>query len=230
MSETPDGSAKRYRSSRGPLLRPAPLRHAVFDALVEMIISRELEPGEHLGEKELAALLGVSRQPVREAFQQLQAEGWVDLRPGQGAFVHRPTRTEADDLLSVRAVLERESARRAAASCTDAQVTRLWELWDEGSKTAAARDVEAMVAANEAVHSAIMEIAGNEVLAELSRLVGRRVRWYYLPIALARGDDSWSEHAGIIQAIADHDERRAEALMAAHTERTRTQAQTDVAG
>jgi len=51
---------------RPPLERPARLRQAVYDVLVEMIIARELEPGEHLVEYELAAHLGVSRQPVRE--------------------------------------------------------------------------------------------------------------------------------------------------------------------
>ena len=46
-----------------PIERPAPLRQAVFDALVEMIITRELEPGQHLVEKDLAASLGVSAAP-----------------------------------------------------------------------------------------------------------------------------------------------------------------------
>lgn len=87
----------------GPPLveRPAPLRQAVFEALVEMIITRELEPGQHLVEKDLAAALGVSRQPVREALQRMHTEGWVDLRPALGAFVHIPTEAEADQLLSL---------------------------------------------------------------------------------------------------------------------------------
>jgi DNA-binding GntR family transcriptional regulator len=105
--EEPSFGKKRAdgRAERRPVARPVPLRHAVFDAILEMIISRELKPGEHLGEGELAEHLGVSRQPVREAFQQLQAEGWVDLRPGQGAFVHSPTEKEVNDLLAVRSML-----------------------------------------------------------------------------------------------------------------------------
>src|SRR4051812_39039814 len=68
--------------------RPAPLRQAVYEALVELIVNRTLMPGQHLVEVELAEYLGVSRQPVREELQRLQTEGWVDLRPAQGAFVH----------------------------------------------------------------------------------------------------------------------------------------------
>src|SRR3954452_12837597 len=94
------GAATRRRA---PVIeRPAPLRQAVFDALVEMIITRELEPGQHLVEKDLAASLGVSRQPLREALQRMHAEGWVDLRPALGAFVHIPTESEADELLGAR--------------------------------------------------------------------------------------------------------------------------------
>jgi DNA-binding GntR family transcriptional regulator len=206
---------------RGPVVRPAPLRQAVFDALVELIISRALKPGAHLGEGELAEMLGVSRQPVREAFQQLHSEGWVDLRPGQGAFVHSPTEKEADDLLAVRTLLEAESARRAAALRTDEDVAHLWELWETGKKAVAAEDLEQMVGANAALHAYLMGIGDNAVLTELSGLVDRRVRWHFTPVAAARGSASWDEHAELIRAIADGDGDRAAAIMREHTERTR---------
>lgn len=220
MSELTAGSGA-ARGRAVPVARPAPLRHAVFDALVELIINRSLLPGEHLREGELAQQLGVSRQPIREAFQQLHAEGWVDLRPAQGAFVHQPTEKEADDLLATRTLLEAESARRAAALRTDSDIVRLWELWKGGVDAVKAQQSEAMVSANAAFHDHIMLIANNSVLAELSRLVSRRVRWYYTPIAHLRGQDSWDEHAELIRAVTDQDEARAAELMAAHTERTR---------
>jgi DNA-binding GntR family transcriptional regulator len=215
------GRSDGARLLRGPVERPAPLRHAVFDALVDLIISRQLEPGEHLREGDLAEQLGVSRQPVREAFQQLHAEGWIDLKPGQGAFVHSPTDWEADDLLAVRSLLEAESARRAAAARTDDDVAALWALWKAGKDAVAGGDLETMLEANVAMHDYIMGIAENRVLAELSRLVDRRVRWYYRPIARQRSQDSWDEHAEVIRAIADGDEERAFKVMKAHTEHTR---------
>ncbi|WP_208617141.1 GntR family transcriptional regulator, partial [Streptomyces canus] len=98
------------------LERPGPLRDRVYGALLELITTRALQPGQHLVESELAGHLGVSRQPVREALQRLNTEGWVDLRPAQGAFVHEPTDEEADQLLTVRTLLEAEAARLAAAN------------------------------------------------------------------------------------------------------------------
>ncbi|MDX3078183.1 GntR family transcriptional regulator [Streptomyces sp. NPDC088354] len=203
------------------LERPGPLRERVYEALLELIITRALSPGQHLVETELAGHLGVSRQPVREALQRLNTEGWVDLRPAQGAFVHEPTEEEADQLLVVRALLETEAARLAAANAGAEGLERLDELCATGEAAVEADDVDAVVAANAALHAYVMELAGNAVLAELSRQVDRRVRWYYTPVARQRGKQSWIEHRELIRAIADRDAARASEVMRAHTEQTR---------
>ncbi|MCP2169340.1 GntR family transcriptional regulator [Goodfellowiella coeruleoviolacea] len=223
------GSPSGRRRGRGALgsspvqrvQRPAPLRQAVYDALVELIINGTLKPGQHLVELELAELLGVSRQPVREALQRLQTEGWVDLRPAQGAFVHLPTEAEADQLLGVRSVLETYSARLAAQQADAQDVERLWELQREGERALADDDVDGLVSTNARLHAFITELSGNAVLAELIALVDRRVRWYYTPIARPRGHDSWAEHAELIRAIAAGDADTASQVMNRHTERTR---------
>jgi DNA-binding GntR family transcriptional regulator len=203
------------------LERPGPLRDRVYGALLELITTRALQPGQHLVESELAGHLGVSRQPVREALQRLNTEGWVDLRPAQGAFVHEPTDEEADQLLTVRTLLEAEAARLAAANAGSAGVAVLEELCAQGESAVAADDVDAAVALNARLHATIMELAGNAVLAELAGQVDRRVRWYYTPIARQRGQQSWIEHRELIAAIADRDEQRATAVMRQHTEHTR---------
>ncbi|GED89446.1 GntR family transcriptional regulator [Streptomyces sp. NPDC091412] len=203
------------------LERPGPLRERVYEALLELIITRVLKPGQHLIETELAGQLGVSRQPVREALQRLNTEGWVDLRPAQGAFVHEPTEDEADQLLVVRGLLEAEAARLAAAGAGGEAPARLRELCEEGERALRSDDVDAVVAANAAFHAYVMELAANSVLAELSAQVDRRMRWFYTPIARARGEHSWREHRELIDAIEAGDEQRAQRLMRAHTEQTR---------
>ena len=203
------------------LERPGPLRDRVYEALLELITTRALRPGQHLVESELAGHLGVSRQPVREALQRLNTEGWVDLRPAQGAFVHEPTEEEADQLLTVRTLLEAEAARLAASNADGAGVEALEEILAEGLKAVDADDVDAAVALNALFHAKIMELAGNAVLAELAAQVDRRVRWYYTPVARQRGGQSWIEHRELIAAIAAHDEQLATRLMREHTEHTR---------
>lgn len=200
--------------------RPTPLRQAVYDALAEMIASGSLKPGQHLVESELAEYLGVSRQPIREALQRLQGDGWVELRPAYGAYVHTPTAEEVDQLLGVRSVLESYSAREAAVHRTEASLARLWELYEAGVAALAEDDERTLVDANTAFHAGIVEIAGNKVLAELIAQVQRRVRWYYTPIARPRGKEAWNEHAALIHAISDGDAATAEQMMRRHTERT----------
>lgn len=203
------------------LERPGPLRERVYETLLELITTRALRPGQHLVESELAGHLGVSRQPVREALQRLNTEGWVDLRPAQGAFVHEPTEEEADQLLSVRALLEAEAARLAAANSGETGIAALEELCAKGEQAVAADDVDLAVATNAAFHAKVMELAGNVVLAELAGQVDRRVRWYYTPVARQRGTRSWIEHRELIAAISSRDERRATEIMRSHTEQTR---------
>lgn len=214
-------AAPARRATRPPLERPTPLRERVYEAIAEMIVTRELQPGEHLVESELASDLGVSRQPVREALQRLQTEGWVDLRPGHGAFVHVPTDEEADQLLAVRAILESESARLAAMHATAEQLEELHALQRAGEEAVAADDQAGMVAANTALHAHVVAMSGNLVLADFIASVARRVRWYYLPIARSRGKDAWDEHAGILAAIEEKDSRGAANQMRQHAERTR---------
>ncbi len=200
--------------------RPAPLRQAVYDALAELIASGSLKPGQHLVESDLAELLGVSRQPIREALQRLQGDGWVELRPAYGAYVHTPTPDEVVQLLGVRSVLEAYSAHEAALHATEQHIARLWELQEAGVAALAADDERALVATNADLHEYIVQVSANRVLVELISQVERRVRWYYTPIARPRGKEAWNEHADLIRAIEARDGDLAERLMREHTERT----------
>src|SRR5215469_13822517 len=200
--------------------RPAPLRQAVYDALAELIANGTLQPGQHLVESDLAEYLGVSRQPIREALQRLQGDGWVELRPAHGAFVHTPTEEEIVQLLGVRSVLEAYSAHGAAQHAITADVARLRELQAAGEAALAADDQRSLVDANAAFHGCIVQVCGNKVLADLISQVERRVRWYYTPIARPRGKEAWNEHNTLISAIEGRDADLAEQLMRTHTERT----------
>ncbi len=205
-----------------PVRRPLPLRQSVYEALVELVIAGRLSPGQHLVETDLARQLGVSRQPVRESLHRLQAEGWVDLRPNQGAFVHIPTDQEVDELLDVRELLEGETARLAARSVTAEQIANLRLICKSGDDAISAGDTGLFVAVNNDFHAELAKIAGNVVLAELSDIVGRRARWYYRIVAPMRGPESCAEHRDMVGALESRDEERAAKFARRHVERTRT--------
>src|SRR5215470_8606271 len=209
------GVDREGRAMIRPVERPVPLRQSVYEALAELVIAGLLTPGQHLVETELAGQLGVSRQPVREALHRLEAEGWVDLRPNQGAFVHVPTIEEVDQLLDVRELLEVETARLAS------QVTRLQAICRDGEAAVAAGESESFVTLNNSFHAAIAEIAGNAVLAELSAVVGRRARWYYRLVAPVREHESCAEHLAMVEAVESGDGEQAAKVARSHVERTR---------
>ena len=213
----PGGSAGLLR----PVTRPVTLGQSVYEALVEQVVAGRLRPGQHLVETELARQLGVSRQPVREALHRLQAEGWIKLRPNEGAFVHVPTGQEVDELLDVRELLEAEAARLAAQKAAPSQVARLRAICREGEAAVKNSDAQRFVAVNTDFHAALADIARNTILAGLAEIVIRRARWYYRLVAPSRMRESSAEHLGIAEAIAEADGERAGERARAHIERTR---------
>jgi DNA-binding GntR family transcriptional regulator len=200
-----------------PLDRPGPLRSQVRDALIELIISRELAPGEHLVEADIAGQLQVSRQPVREALQALQSDGWVDLRQGRGAFVHDPTVAEVDEVFAVRTLLEQQSAGLAARNATAADVEALRTICYQGRATLTDGDADRLVLLNASFHRQVSELSGNRILGEFIASLDRRVRWYFTEIAMTRGAVSWDEHDELCDALAANDSERAAKVMHAHT-------------
>ncbi len=209
-----------------PVNRAAPLRVQVAGTLRELIVSGRLERGRHLVESDLAQALGVSRQPVREALQDLARDRWVELRPSFGAFVHTPTAQEVDDVFRVRSALEAEAAARAAARVGagvvgKADLRDLHRIVQDGASAADRCEEARIVERNSSFHGHVVAMSGNQVLAELAAAIEGRVRWYFATIATARAAHSWSEHAEVVDAIMAGGEEAAATLMRAHCERSR---------
>jgi DNA-binding GntR family transcriptional regulator len=206
------------RSLKGPV----PLRDRVYETLEELVIYRSLPPGQHLVEADIAKRLGVSRIPVREAFQLLARDGWIDLRPHQGAFVHQPTSREVDDVFSVRTLLEVEATRLAASKATHDSIPALRKILRTGRELLARSDERALVMLNSQFHAHITQMGENEVLAGLIARLDKRIRWYFARVVMSRGSNSWREHAEIVEAVAARDPDRASEAMRRHAERTRS--------
>jgi DNA-binding GntR family transcriptional regulator len=190
------------------------LQDFVRDGIKELIVEGEWAPGAHLVEAELANKLGVSRGPVREALRALAFEGWVDLRPRQGAFVHRPSTKEIRDFFSMRELLEVEAARLAAIAGDEEN--RLGSLIAEATSPTASSDESSLYRANARFHEEVIRIGDNITLKEIWALFESRMRWYYAPLVTTRAPKSWEEHAAIAEAIRRRDPEEAGRLMREH--------------
>jgi DNA-binding GntR family transcriptional regulator len=198
-----------------------PLRDRIYQQLEAMITSGAFTPGSRLVESELAQTLGVSRGPIREALQLLWRDGFVDLRPRQGAFVHVPTHKEIDDFFDIRRALEIEAVRLATLRVTPeiakglrASIDRARDLLKHGEDPS---DVQRLVN----LHEALTAAADNPLLAQMLRGLDKRAVWYRSPFELTWRQRSWDEHDTIVTAVVAGNAEGAVSAMAAHIDGAR---------
>ena len=111
--------------------RQATIGHRVFRAIKHAIVRGQLVPGHPVSEAELARQLGVSRQPVREAFIKLSEMGLVEIRPQRGTFVQLISRREVENARFIREAIEVAVVRRAAEVATAETAAPLFSLVEE---------------------------------------------------------------------------------------------------
>lgn len=185
------------------VLRTSSLTRVVQGEIEKIILSGTYAPGEKLNEKTLADQLGVSRGPVREAFQALHARGLVEMIPNRGVFVQRISRHDAVAIYDVRAGIFGTACRLLAERISSDQVAELHALIAQMDVAGKRRDLDSYFPLNIAFHTAIVAGTDNKVLAETySGLVSR------LQLFRARGlvhgggfESSNIEHRAIMAAL-----------------------------
>lgn len=192
------------------------LNNVVADALREAILSGQFKPGDRLPEPQLAEMFGVSRNPIREALQVLSNEGLVEISPRKGARVPLMTVEELTETIELRAELEGISARNAARHRDETTRTELDQLLRAGDAALAAVDREGLEVANNRFHEELGKAGRNRYLAEFMRSLRDRTHWLFSTKAKVRTEDSWREHARILQAVIVGDDRRAAELASEH--------------
>ncbi len=186
--------------------------------LREEILANRLPAGTELQETSLAAELGVSRGPIREAIGRLAAEGLVVVRPRRGAVVRSLTKDEFIEAYEVREALEAMAARLATARLGQAGLARLEQLTRAMEQHADRDEVDAFFDANAEFHASLVDAAGNGRLKEMhAQLVGQMNRYQRRSLAL-RGSlrQSVAEHRTILEALAAGDPERAARVTAEH--------------
>lgn len=153
----------------------APVRRQVAKVLRGAITSGRFAPGQHLVEKDLCELLGVSRPSVREALRELEGEGLIDIIPNKGPLVKRLTAADAASVYQVRAALEALAARLFVQCATDAQVDRLSVAVGTLAEAYETLDVERILAAKQVFYDVLIEGTGNNVIRSILRSLNDRI-------------------------------------------------------
>jgi DNA-binding GntR family transcriptional regulator len=195
---------------------PVTAKNSIAERVVRSILDRKLRPGERLGEKELAEVFGVSRTLVREALMQLQARGFVEVRPRLGWYVVEPSFEEARETYAARRVIEPGMLQDAGRPLQSAI---------RALRQHVAEERDAVVNANAATRSVLLaefhvclaECLGNRFLTGmLVDLSARTTLVSALYQSQTQAQDSNDEHSAIVDALEAGRMHEAAELMRAH--------------
>ncbi|MEM1072815.1 MAG: GntR family transcriptional regulator [Pseudomonadota bacterium] len=201
---------------------PTTQTQAAAEALREMIFEGSLAPGSDHLESELAALLGMSRTPVREAALILQVQGLVTVRPRRGLRVLPVAPEDMREVYAVLTELEALAAEQAAqqAYSTDALAT-LRAAIDAMDAALVAPDLAAWAQADAAFHRELVRLGGNQRVQQIVDMMNDQVRRAKMVTLQLRTLPTASneDHRAVLEAIAKGDAKTARACHRQHRER-----------
>lgn len=198
-----------------------PLREIVYEELKMQILTGKIVPGTRLMEVELAADMGVSRTPIREAIRKLEKEGLVTIEPRRGAYASQISVKDMVDILEVRQDMEGLAAYFASSRMTEEQMADLKRTSDSYNRAVAEGDMDSMIAYDTRFHRIIVESCNNNILVhmieQLQELV-LRFRYIYYD-DFRRAENMPEEHLQILEAIRDGRAEDARAAADIHIDR-----------
>lgn len=197
-----------------------PLRDVVFHTLREAILKGELKPGERLMELQLAAKLGVSRTPIREAIRMLEQEGLAVTIPRKGAEVAKMTEKDMEDVLQVREALDELAATIACEQMTTEQLNALKNTMREFEEFTKTGNVKKIAEADVKFHDIIYQATGNPKLVNM--LNNLREQMYRYRIEYLKDEKNYPvlirEHSEIVEGLIAKDKAKVTAAMHRHVE------------
>lgn len=215
MTEPPEVALT--ESPLAPLDEPTKRSALIAEALRDAILSGRLAPGAVLVERTIAAQLGVSKTPVREALISLASSGLVSVNTGRGATVRVPVEDDVRRIYQVRSLLEPWAAHQAAGQ--DTAVGDATAALDEAKELLDSGDHAALSRVNRTFHRALYAQCGNDIvvdqldaLQDLTALCVIGLLWERWP----RWREEWQEHADILAAVRGGEGDTAERLMRSH--------------
>jgi len=191
-------------------------KERAFSQIQRWIIDGTLQPGEKLIDAELADSLGVSRTPIREAFQLLEVQGLVSMHPGKETKV---TEIEKDDILkmySTMAALQALAAENTAKIIVPEQIEQLRSINLEFESAIKSGQAYQAMETDEQFHNLVVELSDNPYVASFSASLQihiRRFKYVFLKQSVTATQASVHEHSSIIEAFEKNDSERAQAMM-----------------
>lgn len=199
----------------------APIREQVESQVRQAILSGRFRPGDRLIERELCALLGVSRTSLREALRQLESDGLVVNIPNKGMVVATMTRDEAQEIYQVRAVLEGLAGRLFAQQASAEFRADLQAAMNEVEAAHQSGEQQALVSAKGRFYAALVGGCGNRTVGTVVQgLHDRIASLRFVTLAQpGRAAESVAEMRRMLLAVERRDPEEAWLACVEHVER-----------
>lgn len=193
------------------------LKEQIVETIKESIAVGKFKPGERICESKLAEDLGISRTPLREAIQTLEAEGFLKVIPRKGAVVSDYSEKDIQDIYEIKATLEGLAARLAAVSLTDADIDKLTEINDQlrSMSLKGERSVNRFFKVHNLFHDIFLRASNNDRLYQLNcQLMGPFKRFRLASLAIpGRFEEAVATHDKIIEVFKERDAEKAQELV-----------------
>ncbi len=194
------------------------LHEEVAKQIQKLIASGRLAKGQKIDERSLAASMGVSRTPIREALRILSSRGLIDLVPYKGAFVAQFGRRELRDMFEIMSVLEGMCARLAAQNMTDEDFPEIEGLHGQLEAAYLERDHKTYLETNSLYHLLVQRLSRNTEIDAVANILRDKIGLYrqkqlYKP---ERFEASIREHREVLEAFRNRNARLAEESMKNH--------------
>lgn len=203
-----------------PLEKHLTLREKILENIRDAIVSGDLKAGSHISEPELAGRYGISRTPIREAFRQLESEGYLTVIPRRGVIVSDFSPKDIEEFYAIKSIMEGYAARQACERLSDKDLGRLQAINDKLAELARIGDIKHFFKIHSDFHELFIKAADNEKLHELiAGLVTKFQRLRFTSLSLpGRMEVSVQEHEKIIDAFRKKDADLAEKLVRQNAE------------
>lgn len=197
-----------------------PAREQVASILRSSILTGGISKGQSITLDSIGEQVGMSRTPVREAFQILANEGLIELRQNRCAIVKGISEEAIKDHYEMRILLETEAFRRACANMNDHILEAIKKINKQGQRAKEAGDTEAYNIANQAFHMTIWEAAGSEKLKSFLALLWNGLSMNRLVTAQEYAAISLAEHDQMVEKLIEKDYEGACHIMREHIVRS----------
>lgn len=204
-----------------PVERHLTLRERIVEFVKDAIIKGRLKPGERVPESELAEMFGISRTPIREAFRQLESEGFITFTPRKGAIVSPITDKDVIEFYAIKGLLEGYAAKMACCKLSTEEIQGMEELNAQMAIAAEKNDAKSFFKLDNQFHDVFLKICGNDKLYNLVHtLVQQFERFRKTSLSLSgRMRSSVKQHNEIIEAFKKRDVDLVERLVKANAEK-----------